>query len=109
LSSHPPPSSAGIQLPRLKSLVCQLLCAKIRNNALQNKDLGLTIHKSEFDQYNLFYVLEAFQRPADPSMTVDDSVSDMWLPTSQRWSYFLCNVLAQCNKQWNVHCLPREN
>ena len=64
-----------------------------------DEDLGLTTDESNFDQYNFYYDLEELQEPADPSMMDDDSISDMQSPTSQRWSYFLCNAPAQCDEE----------
>jgi hypothetical protein len=46
-----------------------------------DEDLGLTTDESDFDQYNFYYDLEELQEPADPSMTGNDSISAMQLPT----------------------------
>ena len=65
-------------------------------------DLGLTIDKSNFDQYDFYYNLEELQEPADPSMMDDDSIYDMQSPTSQRWIYFLHNTPAQCDDKMST-------
>jgi hypothetical protein len=63
--------------------------------SFMDEGLGLTTDKSNFYQYDFYYDLEELQEPADPSMMDDDSISDMQLPTLQRWSYFLCNSPSQ--------------
>jgi hypothetical protein len=47
-----------------------------------DEDLGLNTDKSDFDQYNFYYDQEELQKPADPSMMDDDSISDIQSPTS---------------------------
>jgi hypothetical protein len=53
------------------------------------EDLGLSTDVPKFDQYNFYYDQEELQKPADPSMTNGDFISNIQLPTLQRCSYFL--------------------
>jgi hypothetical protein len=51
-----------------------------------DEDLGLTTDESDFDQYDFYYNLEELHEP--PKMD-DDTISNMQLPASQKWSNFL--------------------
>jgi hypothetical protein len=51
-----------------------------------DKDLGLSTDEPNFDQYDFYYNLEDLQEP--PKMD-DEVISNMQLPTSQKWSYYL--------------------
>jgi hypothetical protein len=66
------------------------------NIAFTDDDLGLTTDESDFDQYDFYYNLEELQEPLKMD---NDTIFYMHLPTSQRWSYFLCDAPAQCDEE----------
>ncbi len=59
-----------------------------------------TVHQwTDFDQYDFYYNLEDLQ---EPPKTDDDIISNMQLPTSQRWSYYLWDTPVQCDKEMSA-------
>jgi hypothetical protein len=66
------------------------------------ENLGLTTDVPKFDQYNFYYAQEELQQPADPSMMDSDFISNIQLPTSQRWTYFLHSPPALYDDEMSI-------
>jgi hypothetical protein len=61
-----------------------------------DKDLGLSMDEPNFDQYDFNYNLKDLQEP--PKMD-NDVISNMQLPTLQKWSYYLRDAPVQCDEE----------
>jgi hypothetical protein len=57
----------------------------------------------EFDDYNFYYDPQESQKHAGTSMVDGDFISNIQLPTSQRWSYFLCSSPALCDDDMSIN------